>query len=106
MVMFPEWCCHILTCSRAAFVENAIIPDVLPRLCCELVMDACLRFWRTFPLVPIDCLDLKRSIRITDPVSLAFVFCCDDTLCLFKFKTGASLDSLSSINSSCSFLVP
>jgi hypothetical protein len=56
-----------------------------------------------FPLVPGDCLDLKQSIRTTDPDSLAFVFCYGDALCMFKFKTGASSDSLSSINSSCSF---
>ncbi len=89
-----------------AFVEKATLPDVLPRLCCELAMDACLRFWRTFPLVPGDCLDLKGSIRMTNPDSLAFVFCCGDALYMFKCKTGASSDSSSSINSSCSFLLP
>jgi hypothetical protein len=52
-----------------AFVENATLPDVLLRLCCELAMDACLRCWRTFPLVPGDCLDLKQSIWMTDPYS-------------------------------------
>jgi hypothetical protein len=57
-----------------AFVEKATLPDVLPRLCCELAMDACLRFWRPFPLVPGYCLDLKWSIGMTDPDSLAF-FC-------------------------------
>jgi hypothetical protein len=53
-------------------------------------MDACLRFWRTFPLVPGDCLDLERSIMMTNPDSLAFVIRCGDALCMFKFKTGAS----------------
>ena len=57
-----------------AFVEKATLPDVLPRLCCELAMDACLRFWRTSPLVPGDCLDLKQSIRTTNPDSLAFIY--------------------------------
>ncbi len=41
-----------------AFVENATQSDDLICLCCELAMDACLRFWRTFPLVSGDCLDL------------------------------------------------
>ncbi len=89
-----------------AFVEKATLPDVLPCLCCELAMDACLRFWRSFPLVPGDCLDLKGSIRMTNPDSLAFIICHCDALCMFTFKTGASSDSLSSINSSCSFLLP
>ncbi len=89
-----------------AFVKNATLPDILLSLCCELAMDACLRFRRTFPLVPCDCLDFKWSIRTTNPDSLAFVICCDDALHAFKFKIGASSDSLSSINSSCSFSLP
>jgi hypothetical protein len=89
-----------------AFVEKATLPDVLPCLCCELAMDACLRFWRTFPLVPGDCLNLKWSIMMTNPDSLAFVIHCGDALQVFKFKTGASSDSFLSINSSCSFLLP
>jgi hypothetical protein len=31
-----------------AFVEKATLPDVLPHLCCELAMDACLRFLEDF----------------------------------------------------------
>ncbi len=89
-----------------AFVEKATLLDVLLCLCCELAMDACLRFWTTFPLVPGDCLDLQQSIRTTNPNSLASVFHCGDALCVFKLKTGASSDSFSSINSSCSFLFP
>ncbi len=89
-----------------AFVEKATLPDVLPHLCGELAMNACLRFWKTFPLVPGNCLDLKRSIRTTNPDSLAFIFHCGDALRMFKFKTGTSSDSLSSINSSCSILLP
>ncbi len=85
-----------------AFVEKAILPNVLLRLCCELAKDSCLRFWRTFPLVPGDCFYLKRSIRMTNPDSSAFVFCCGDALCMIKFKTGTSSNSLSSINFSCS----
>jgi hypothetical protein len=87
-------------------VEKATLPDVLPLLFCELAMDACLRFWRMFPLVPGDCLELKWSIMTTDPDCLAFVIHCGDVLCVIKFKTGTSSDSLSSINSSCSFLLP
>jgi hypothetical protein len=71
-----------------AFVKKATQFDVLLRLCCELAIDACLRFWRTVPLVPGDCLHLKRSIRTTNPESLAFDFCCGDALCVFNFKTG------------------
>ncbi len=63
-----------------AFVEKATLPEVLPHLCCELAMYACMRFWRTFPLVPGDCLDLKQSNRMTNPDSLAFVICCGDAL--------------------------
>ncbi len=31
-----------------AFVEKATLPDVLPHLCCELAMVACLRFLEDF----------------------------------------------------------
>jgi hypothetical protein len=37
-----------------AFVEKATLSDVLLHLCCELAIDACVRFWRTFPLVSGD----------------------------------------------------
>ncbi len=33
-----------------AFVKKATLPDVLPRLCCELAMDACMRFGGLFLL--------------------------------------------------------
>ncbi len=45
------------------FVEKATLPDVLLRLCCELAIDACLRFWKTFPFVPGDYLDLKMVYK-------------------------------------------
>ncbi len=88
------------------FFEKATLPDVFPCLCCKLAMDACLRFWRNFPLVPDDCLDLKQSIRTTNPDSVAFIIHCGDVLCMYKFKTGTSSDSISPINSSCLFLLP
>jgi hypothetical protein len=56
-----------------AFVEKCyLLPDVLLCLCCELAMDACLRFWRTFPLVPGDCLDLNSLSAMDgrDPTTL------------------------------------
>ncbi len=46
-----------------AFAEKATL-DILPHLCCEYAMDACLRFWRTFALVPGDCLDLNSLTAI------------------------------------------
>jgi hypothetical protein len=85
-----------------AFVEKATIPDVLLHLCCELALDACLRVWRTFSLLPGDC-----NLFCDMAAKLAQVCLCgSDALCVLKLKTGASSDLLSSFNSSCSFLLP
>jgi hypothetical protein len=53
-----------------AIVEKATLHDVLLRLCCELAMDASLRCWRNFPLVPAIAIYLQHGSRVGASLSL------------------------------------
>ncbi len=77
---------HILTCNRSPLLKMLHYLIFYSAFVVNEQWMLAWDFWRTFPLLPGYCLDLKWSIRMANPDSLACVFHCGDALCVFKFR--------------------